>query len=511
MAANKSIRLQQSQDFVGANNLVETFMEAIQNGNTILSGFNTQAGSVTVDALTGAGQLPDIVAYSASAYDPTLPLTIKLYNLGKFNNLMNFAITDVANNVPIGGLSGSISDGFVETMIIPAQLSNTEIRVKFTNNKVSTTASGVNYVASGINVNSAKTSDPLWVVTTTPNIPENPWYAAASLPVTAAPSITTPIIDTSTNLVDGTGEANASIELFAGASSIGTGTANGSGVWSITITPQLLNAVIGAKATASGKTISVLSTTKTVQAVGLMITSTPVITTLEILTTTNLIEGTSEPNSVINLRNATTAIGSGTANASGIWSITIPYQAVNSSVTANATAPGKSVSLFSGPKIVTLRGFTPTPTIVRITPISINSQNTQYKVLGVATSSATISLFADGLDIANTITNPTGNWEIIIEEKDINKTFSAKAQLSGKELSALSNEYKFQKQKVKKQSQKLGICEILAITGILFGFVGFIYLLSKKFVSGILSFLLGVLAILACKFQKDGTIDLLKM
>ena len=120
----------------------------------------------------------------------------------------------------------------------------------------------------------------------------------------------------------GTAAANSTIKIYDGSTQIGTATASPTGSWDY-ITSVLSNAkhVLTATATSSGQTSAASGAVAvTVDTVAPTI---PVLSSNSIVNTNQVkLSGTAEANSTITVYDGTTAVGTGTTNSSGAWSVT---------------------------------------------------------------------------------------------------------------------------------------------------------------------------------------------
>ncbi|RZI56338.1 MAG: hypothetical protein EOP14_05850, partial [Pseudomonas sp.] len=167
----------------------------------------------------------------------------------------------------------------------------------------------------------------------------------------AAPVITAPADGAySTNnltVVSGTSEANASIEIKSGSTTVGTGTASGTN-WTVTLTSPLSDGVYSLTAIATDAAGNVgsasLANDVTVD------TSAPLAPVISAFTTPTLdptpaLSGTSEANMIIKVYASATLVATTTANASGNWSVTTSSLSdATYSMTATATDPGARTS-----------------------------------------------------------------------------------------------------------------------------------------------------------------------
>ncbi|MDC4869189.1 Ig-like domain-containing protein, partial [Acinetobacter baumannii] len=163
-------------------------------------------------------------------------------------------------------------------------------------------------------------------------------------PDTTAPSSLTATIDTAGKVVTGTTEANAVITVKNTAGTVvGTATADATGKYSITLDKAYLNGET-LSATAADKSGNT-TVAKTVDAPD---TTAPSSLTVAIDTAGKVITGATEANAVVTVKNtAGTVVGTGTADATGKYSIMLDKAYLNgeslsataSDQSGNATAP----------------------------------------------------------------------------------------------------------------------------------------------------------------------------
>ena len=169
----------------------------------------------------------------------------------------------------------------------------------------------------------------------------------------------------------GTAEANATIQLFDGATVIGTGPVNSAGAWSVATSALAAGThAITAKATDLAGNISVPSAVLPVT----IDTATPAPGTPDLMAasdsgtsstdnitnvTTPVFTGTAEANATVQLFDGTTIIGTCQANSTGVWSVTTGVLAAGRTVTAKATDLAGNISIPSAALTVTIDTIAP--------------------------------------------------------------------------------------------------------------------------------------------------------
>jgi len=297
--------------------------------------------------------------------------------------------------------------------------------------------------------------------TTTPSVPDMTAGSDTGLSTDNITSTTTPVFT-------GTAEAGASVTLYDtnGTTVIGTGTADGSGNWSITASSALSEGThtITAKATDIAGNVSTLSS-------GLQITidttvpsapSTPDLaagsdtgsSTTDNITsnTTPVFTGTAEAGASVTLydTNGTTALGTATADGSGNWSITASTLSAGShTITAKATDIAGNVSVASSGLAVTIdtsAAAPSTPDLAAGSDTGVTTDNitsiTTPTFTGTAEANATVRLYdTDGTTVLGTATaDGSGNWSITSSTLSAGShTITAKATDAAGNVSAASS------------------------------------------------------------------------
>ncbi|MFC5349711.1 Ig-like domain-containing protein, partial [Azospirillum lipoferum] len=284
--------------------------------------------------------------------------------------------------------------------------------------------------------NSSTASGSLTVTidTTAPGAPTGLALAAGSDSGSSASDGTTNIV---TPTVTGTAEANSVVTLYDGTAIAGTGTANGSGVWSI-VSSTLSNGghtlsaiavdLAGNTSTAStGLAITIDTTSATPGGLALALGSDSGASDSDRNTkvTTPTVNGTAEANSVVTLYDGATAVGTVTVDAAGLWSLTSPSLADGvHTLTAQAVDVAGNTSTASTALMVTVDATAPTaPTGLTLDPASDSDtpgDNTTTvrtpTITGTAEADSVLSLF-DGSNLLGTTTvNGAGNWSIASSE-----------------------------------------------------------------------------------------------
>ncbi|WP_303795416.1 Ig-like domain-containing protein, partial [Sandarakinorhabdus limnophila] len=183
---------------------------------------------------------------------------------------------------------------------------------------------------------------------------------------------------TSALTITGQAEANARVELFDGAASIGTTTANATGAFRLDVTLAAGARLITAKATDAAGNFGAASS---VLAITVDATAPAAPTGLDLAAiddsgtnnadnvtnqTTNLtITGTAEANAQVELFNGSTSLGTTTANGSGVFTNDVAFAVGGASIIAKATDAAGNVSAVSSVLAITVDATPPAaPTVL---------------------------------------------------------------------------------------------------------------------------------------------------
>ena len=161
----------------------------------------------------------------------------------------------------------------------------------------------------------------------------------------------------------GTAAANSTVKIYDGSTQIGTTTASSTGSWDY-ITSVLSNAkhVLTATATSSSGQTSAASGAVSVT-VDKVAPTAPVLSSNSIVNTNQVkLSGTAEANSTVTVYDGATAVGTGTTNSSGAWSITTNSLSTGThALTAKAADVAGNVSAASQSVSSAISGTSPTP------------------------------------------------------------------------------------------------------------------------------------------------------
>ena len=226
---------------------------------------------------------------------------------------------------------------------------------------------GIRAKATDVAGNVGGISAPLTVTidTAAPVAPSTPDLVAAS---DSGISNSDNVTRVTTPTFAGTAEANATVTLFDGAVEIGTGHANGAGIWSVTGSP-LADGVHAITATATDAAGNVGAASGSLS---VTIDTTPPVSSAITHVTKAFISGNTEANAAIALFDGALRVGTASADGTGAWSVPLILASGAHSLVAQATdlagnmTPSAAVAviagtsgndvLSSGPGVVTLLG-----------------------------------------------------------------------------------------------------------------------------------------------------------
>ncbi|WP_163652289.1 immunoglobulin-like domain-containing protein [Listeria sp. PSOL-1] len=241
----------------------------------------------------------------------------------------------------------------------------------------------------------------------------------SSAPITATPTINT-VKDTDSEL-SGTATPNSIITAKAGNQIIGTGTTNGSGDYTITITKQSAGTVISVTAKEGAKQESAAATTTVVSNK----TATPKVNPVK--DTDSELSGTAAPYSTITAKVAGEIIGTGSTNGSGIYTITITKQSAGTVISVTAKEENKQESAAATTTVVSNKTATP-----KVNPV----KDTDSELSGTAAPYSTITAKVAGEIIGTGSANGSGIYTITITKQSAGTVISVTAKEENKQESA---------------------------------------------------------------------------
>ena len=261
----------------------------------------------------------------------------------------------------------------------------------------------------------------------------NIYFAAGTTSEVTAPTITGVTGNSTAGYeVKGTADANATVEIRnAGGTVIGTGTADGTGAFTVTIPAGEAgaNETLTAVAKNASGTESTPTTFQT-PADEATVTA-PTITGVTGNSTAGYeVKGTADANATVEIRNAGGAvIGTGTADGTGAFTVTIPAGEAGANETLTAVAKNAS-GTESTPTTFQTPADEATVTAPTITGVTGNS-TAGYEVKGTADANATVEIRnAGGAVIGTGTADGTGAFTVTIPagEAGANETLTAVAK-----------------------------------------------------------------------------------
>ncbi|NBJ46863.1 cell wall surface anchor protein [Enterococcus faecalis] len=261
----------------------------------------------------------------------------------------------------------------------------------------------------------------------------NIYFAAGTTSEVTAPTVTGVTGNSTAGYeVKGTADANATVEIRnAGGAVIGTGTADGTGAFTVTIPAGEAgaNETLTAVAKNASGTESTPTTFQT-PADEATVTA-PTITGVTGNSTAGYeVKGTADANATVEIRNAGgTVIGTGTADGTGAFTVTIPAGEAGANETLTAVAKNAS-GTESTPTTFQTPADEATVTAPTITGVTGNS-TAGYEVKGTADANATVEIRnAGGTVIGTGTADGTGAFTVTIlaGEAGANETLTAVAK-----------------------------------------------------------------------------------
>ncbi|HEX5754098.1 MAG TPA: Ig-like domain-containing protein [Archangium sp.] len=214
----------------------------------------------------------------------------------------------------------------------------------------------------------------------------------------------------------GFAEPGSTVAVRVDGTPAGTVTADASGNWSVTSTLTLGQGAHTATATAT----DVAGNTSTASAarsftVDTVAPAVPTITApaaLVTTTTTPVISGTAEANSTVTVKVDGTLVGSVTANASGIWSVTPATALGQGAHTATATAADAA----GNTSLSASRSFTvdSEPPAAPVLTAPAGFVGTRPTVSGTAEAGSTVAVMVDATPVGTGTANGSGAWSLTL-------------------------------------------------------------------------------------------------
>ncbi|WP_372400702.1 Ig-like domain-containing protein (plasmid) [Azospirillum sp. HJ39] len=392
-------------DQTGAGTLSST-LSGLAQGDTL----STNGDLYTVDYVGGTGNdlvltalvNPTVSSVSASTADgsykagDTITITVTFSRAVTVTGTPTLALGNNSRSATYAGGSGTTTLSFTYTV----QAGDTSADLDYASTAAlalsggtildsSTSLAAILTLATPGAANSLGANKAIVIDTTAPNAPSAADMTAGT---DTGTSSTDNITGNATPTFTGTAEPNSTVRLYDtdGTTLIGTGTADGSGNWSITVsTLSPGNHTITAKATDAAGNVSTASTGLpiTIDTTAPATPGTPVLATASdtgtsnsdgiTRTTTPTVTGTAEAGSTVTLydTDGTTVLGTATADGSGNWSITSSALAAGThSLSVKATDTAGNTSTASSGLPVTIDTTAPT-----VSSVTSSTANGTYK------------------------------------------------------------------------------------------------------------------------------------
>ena len=262
----------------------------------------------------------------------------------------------------------------------------------------------------------------------------NIYFAAGTTSEVTAPTVTGVIGNSTAGYeVKGTADANATVEIRnAGGSVIGTGTADGTGSFTVTIPAGEAgaNETLTAVAKNASGTESTPTTFQT-PADEATVTA-PTITGVTGNSTAGYeVKGTADANATVEIRNAGgTVIGTGTADGTGAFTVTVPAGEAGANETLTAVAKNAS-GTESTPTTFQTPADPNTPVATPIVETVTGSTTKGYEVKGTAEVGTTIEVRdAAGTVLGTATTGTDGKYTVTLDpgKTTANQTLSVVAK-----------------------------------------------------------------------------------
>ena len=245
----------------------------------------------------------------------------------------------------------------------------------------------------------------------------------------STPSIVSNTISSNKVTLNGTAEANSTVQVFEGSTQLGTATTNSSGTWTFTtatlttgahnFTAKAMDAAGNNSGASTATSVTVGTTTQAPGAPTISSFSTDSGTVGDHITndSTLTLTGTAAANSTVKVYDGATLLGSATANSSGAWSYTTAALANGGhSLTATATDAAGNTGVASTALNVTIDTTAPVaPTIASFSTDSgtvgdhITNDNT-LTLTGTAEANSTVKVYDGATLLGTAAANGSGAW-----------------------------------------------------------------------------------------------------
>jgi len=234
---------------------------------------------------------------------------------------------------------------------------------------------------------------------------------------------------------NGTAEAGATVELFDGATKVGSAKADGTGKWTIkssalldgtrTVTAKATDLAGNVSAASAGLVVTIDTTAPAAPTVpDLAAGSDTGVSDTDNVTndTTPSFNGTAEANATVTLFKGATILGSAKADGGGAWTITLPEIASGVHlITAQATDLAGNVSAKSAELSVTIDTTAPTtpstPDLLAASDTGVSNtdnitKDTTPTFTGTSDPNSIIKLFNGAIEVASVMSDGAGAWTV---------------------------------------------------------------------------------------------------
>ncbi|GEP98254.1 Ig-like domain-containing protein [Chitinophaga cymbidii] len=219
--------------------------------------------------------------------------------------------------------------------------------------------------------------------------------------------------------LEGTAEANSTVDIYVDGVKAGTVTADANGKWTYTVTPALADGphTISVTTTDAAGNTSAASETLTVE----IDTEVPVQPVVELATGSSPLKenqpsltGTAEPNSTVNIYVDGEIAGTATADATGKWSYTLPSALSDGSHTITTTVTDAAGNTSPVSEALEVEIDTQVP-VAPSSPVLSGSSNDhsnsdQPAFTGTAEANSTVDIYVDGIKAGTVTADADGNW-----------------------------------------------------------------------------------------------------
>jgi hypothetical protein len=218
--------------------------------------------------------------------------------------------------------------------------------------------------------------------------------------------------------VTGTGEAGDTVTLFDNGAAIGSGIVGSNGNWTVTAgttLPDGVQTITATETDIAGNTSTPSPALTVTIETSAPPPSAPRLATGGVLsgTPTPTFVGTGEAGDTVTLYDGSTAVGTGTVNQSGSWTITASPLATGSNVmTATETDVAGNVSAASPSLTITIQGSAPAPPALQLQGGGTVTADPTPTFVGTGAAGDTVTLYDGSTAVGAGTVNQSGSWTI---------------------------------------------------------------------------------------------------